>query len=195
MKINCTDLKTLIFIFLFLYPGMNAYSQAEKGRPDSYLFDEVVIKGSTNMNHFQLNYEEENYSEIPAVGENPGRFRISIPAKKIKAESKMMLRDFLEMINARKYPLITITLEKDITDKILADSSLQHELDLTLNGITNRYQVQSRSIAYYSGQRCLSGTFRVNLTSFGIETPGKFFGLVKIEDEVFINFKILFLSK
>jgi len=187
------SLKMLILIFLFFYPGVVVYSQAEKDRLDHYLFDEVVITGSTNMNQFSLNYREKNYSAVPAPGgKNHDRFKISIPARKIKAESKMMLNDFLEMINARKYPVIAITLEEGIADKVLADSSLLHQVGLTINGITNSYHVRSRSVECDPGQWCLSGKFTVNLSNFEIEAPKKFFGLVKVEDEVFINFRILF---
>ncbi|MGV8134264.1 MAG: YceI family protein [Mangrovibacterium sp.] len=187
------NLNVLIFILLFFYPGVVVYSQAEKDRFDHYLFDEVVITGSTNMNQFSLNYKENGYSAIPApVGKNHDRFVISIPAGKIKAESKMMLHDFLEMINARQYPVIAVTLEEGIAEKVLADSILQHQVGLTINGITNRYDVRSLSVECDSGQRYLSGEFRVNLSNFNIDAPRKFFGLVKVEDEVLINFKILF---
>lgn len=187
------SLKTLILLFLFFYPGVVVYSQAEKDRLDNYRIDEVVITGSTNMNQFSLNYGENNYSAIPAPdGKNHDRFMISIQARKIKAESKMMLNDFLKMINARKYPLIAITLEEDIANKVLADSSLLHQVGLTINGITNSYHVRSRSIECDPGQWCLSGSFAVNLSNFKVEAPKKFFGLIKLEDKVFINFKILF---
>ncbi|MEL7587903.1 MAG: YceI family protein [Prolixibacteraceae bacterium] len=187
-------MRKMMFILIVLFQaGLNGYSQAEKGKADRYLFDEVVIEGSTNMNRFHLNYRERHYSAIPetAIAEDD-RFRILIPARDIMAESKLMRQDFLRMINAREYPFIYVALDEDIAARMAETSSLTHRIGLTLNGIARSYTIRSGSAECYPGQWCLTGNLKVKLSDFNIELPKKMFGLVKVNDEVFINFRILF---
>jgi hypothetical protein len=106
----------------------------------------------------------------------------------------MMLNDFLKMINAHDYPAIMIILDDDLAGKAALNSGSLHRVGLTLNGTTNYYQVRLSSQEYFLGQWFISGKLKMKLSSFGIEPPRKFLGMVRLEDEVLINFKILFAS-
>lgn len=147
------------------------------------------------MSQFHLDYRESDFSEIPSgsQGKNEG-FLFSIPAGRIKAESKMMRADFLEMIHVDKYPDIIIILGENIVGELSASSILNHRIGLTLNGVTNTYQVKSVKEEGPSGQWLLSGAVKIRLSNFKIDPPKKFLGLVKVNDEVLINFKILFAA-
>ncbi len=185
-------MKLLVIIFIFLTAGLNGLAQSETVQADNYLFDQILITGKTNLNHFQMYYRDSSFTEIPGPTKN--HLRISIPARKIQAESKMMKNDFLNMINAHDYPAIVIILDSDLTTGSTFNSGSLYRIGLMLNGKTNQYQVRLTSGDRFKDQWFISGRLKMNLSSFGIEPPQKFFGLVKIEDEVFINFKILFAS-
>jgi len=184
------------FVFILLLSAWTcSYGQAERELPDRYLFDQVMITGSTNMNEFHLDYRESDFSGIPScVQGKDDTFRFLIPAGRIKAESKMMRTDFLEMIHADKYPDIVITLGENIVGDLRGSSILNHRIGLTLNGVTNNYQVKSVKEEGPSGQWLLSGAVKIRLSNFKIDPPKKFLGLVKVNDEVLINFKILFAA-
>ena len=183
----------LILLFLFFCMKVQACTPSGENRLDNYLFKRVTITGSTNLNHFQLSYSEDHFSEIPTSARaDPGIFRIDIPVKDIDAESRVMLEDFLRMIHAEKYPEIEISLNENVTNEVLSSSVLDHSIGLTINGITNTYVCHSTSEECYPNQWCLSGKLKVRLSDFEIEPPKKFFGIVKVGNEVFVNFRILF---
>ncbi|MGD9929940.1 MAG: YceI family protein [Mangrovibacterium sp.] len=189
-------LKYLIIILLLGPFGVQGVTPTGEFRPGSYLFDQVIIRGTTNVNQFQLSYRENHFTSLPEtnrfLNEN---LKISIPADEIEAESKVMLDDFLELINASHYPTINISISHQITGELLNRSNLRHNIRVTMNGVTNTYTCSSEIEKTAADQWYLNGKMNVLLTDFGIEPPKKFLGIVKVRDEVFISFKILFSTE
>ena len=183
-------------MLLLLLTGEMVYPSTpeDSEKPDNYMLKEVTITGSTNINHFQLSYSENHFSAIQENGQPQNKFSVNIPARKIGAGSKAMLNDFLKMINAYKYPDIKITLDEDISKEMDATAAADHQIGLTLNGKTNTYICHSTSTEYNQDQWCLVGRLQFKLSDFGIDPPKKIFGIVKVEDAVFINFKIVFTN-
>ncbi|WP_423128369.1 hypothetical protein [Gaoshiqia sp. Z1-71] len=191
-----TRLISLILILLMRIPDLSGAVPSGESRIERYLFDQVIIKGTTNVNQFELSYREENYTPLPDTrGFQDKNLKIAIPARKIKAESKTMLDDFLDLINARQHPTINISMAENITGKLMNETDLKHEIRVTMNGITNTYTCTSEIEKPYQDQWRLNGEMDVLLTDFGIEPPRKFLGIVKVGNEVFISFKILFSTE
>ena len=191
-------MKYLVFVFLMLHRVTDAATPANNNNIPigSYLFEHVVIEGSTNVNRFQLSYSEDAFSLFPSYNIGSSDFlRMAIPVQKINAESSSMHDDFLELINANKYPTIIISLNEKITSDKLDLTVLRHQVSVTMNGVTNTYACFSEIAKEEFVNWHLTGRLGVRLTDFGIEPPRKFFGLVKVDDEVFISFKILFSTE
>ncbi|MGQ8338207.1 YceI family protein [Sunxiuqinia sp. A32] len=189
--------KLRYFTILIIFSPFVTFANIPSGESDlkSYLFDEIIIKGMTNVKAFQLSYSEDQFTKISSetkFGEINKNLMISIPAKNIKAESKLMLADFLKLINAKDYPEIHIKIDPKVTSKFQKRNRLEHGIQLTMNGITNNYTCSSEIENGKQEEKCLLGTLKVKLTDFNIEPPQKFFGIIKVEEEVFISFKILF---
>ncbi len=189
--------KYIVIIFLTIHCSIFALDFSVVGGSfGSYIFDNIVIKGSTNINEFQLVYSEESFSSFDAKDTSvQNKLRVSIPASKFKADSKLMQKDFLELINADEHPLIKISLgDKQFSKELLNDSiQTNHSIKITLNGVTNSYDCISEWNKSYYNEWELAGKLKIRLTDFGINPPEKFFGVIKVKDEVFITFKILFL--
>ena len=172
-----------------------AFSQmaAEKFQYSRYLFDKIQITGKTNVNEFYMQYREDVFCKLPsAVGAENSTLGINIPANKIKAESKMMLNDFLELINADKYPTIDIEIAREEIELSPSEEPGFKNIELTMNGVTRQFRCKTYAEACYANQWCMTGQLEIRLTDFGIEPPNKFLGLVKVKDEIFVNFRILF---
>lgn len=187
--------KYLVFVFLMLHQlCTDAASPAKNAPLDSYLIEQVVISGSTNINSFQLIYNEENYSEISSNTEDilSDLVKLSIPVQKIEAESTSMKKDFLKMVNADKYPIINIALTELITSDFSNSTDTCHQINLTMNGITKSYTCFPSVEKDSFGNVQLSGNLNVKLSEFNIQPPKKIMGLIKVENEVFISFKVLF---
>jgi len=158
-----------------------------------YMFDQVHILGTTNVNEFHMEYRESDFCKVPGDFRNESSvIEIEIPASQIQADSKMMLKDFLELIHADKYPTIEIEIDADeITFDEAGKSDLKNIL-ITMNGITKEFKSRTYSDACFANQWCLTGELKIKLTDFNIQPPTKFLGMVKVRDEIFINFRILF---
>ncbi len=189
--------KYIAIIFLTIHCSLFAFNvSAIGGSFGSYLFDNIVIKGFTNVNEFQLVYSEESFSSFNVNDTSvQSKLRVSIPASKFKADSKLMKKDFLELINADEHPFIKISLgDKQFSRELLNDSiQTNHSIRITLNGVTNIYDCISKLNKSYYNEWELAGKLKIRLTDFGINPPEKFFGVIKVKDEVFITFRILFL--
>ena len=98
------------------------------------------------------------------------------------------------MIDADRYPDIKITLDENISKGTDAPASTGFQVGLTFNGQTNTYICHYTSNACYQYRRCLTGKLQFKLSDFGIDPPKKFLGVVKVEDIVSINFKIVFTT-
>lgn len=182
-------------IFLVIYSPIFAVNVMGGRGFGSYLFDNIVILGSTNINQFQLVYSEQSFSNFDINDTSrASRLTVSIPAIKFKAESKLMYRDFLQLINAKEHPLINISLGEKFSSSLFSDSlKAKHSVKITINGVMNSYNCISELSRSYYNEWQLSGKLKVKLSDFGIDPPVKFFGVVKVKDEVFITFRILFL--
>ena len=191
-------MKYIVFVFLMLHQVTDAATPATPNNIaiGSYLFEQVLIEGSTNLTQFQLSYSEDTFSLLPACNLGSSEFlMMAIPAQKINAESLSMQNDFMELINANIHPTIIISLNEKITSDKLNLAVLRHQISLTMNGVTKTYACFSEIKKKEYDNWHLTGRLGVRLTDFGIEPPRKFFGLVKVDDEVFISFKILFSTE
>jgi polyisoprenoid-binding protein YceI len=190
MQVRLTYLAILLLMMSFQAAGQMA---AVKETFSRYMFDQVHIVGKTNVNDFHMQYRESGFCEVPGdFRKGNSMIEIEIPADQIEADSKLMLKDFLELINADKYPTITIEIDSDeITFDNAGESDLK-TIGISMNGITKQFSSQTFSDACFGNQWCLTGKLKIKLTDFNIQPPNKFLGLVKVRDEIFINFRILF---
>jgi polyisoprenoid-binding protein YceI len=166
---------------------------AEKVQFNRYLFDKIQIRGKTNVNDFYMRYSDDEFCKLPnTLNAENSTLGINIPANKIKADSKMMLNDFLDLINADKYPTIDIEIAREEIESSPTEEPGYKNIELTMNGVTKQYRCKTYSESCYANQWCLTGQLEIRLTDFGIEPPNKFLGLIKVKDEIFVNFRILF---
>lgn len=158
-----------------------------------YRFDDIQITGKTNVNDFHMRYREQEFCKIPdSLKTGNGMLGIDIPAKQVQADSKMMKNDFLNLIHAKKYPTINIEIKHDDIQSSLMTTSSKKDIEIEMNGVTRKFLCQTYAEHCYNDRYCLIGKLKIKLSDFGIDPPHKFFGLVKVQDEIFINFRILF---
>ncbi|MGQ7871087.1 YceI family protein [Sunxiuqinia sp. sy24] len=183
----------LVLFFYLITTAAFAQMAAKKETFSRYMFDQVHIQGKTNMNDFRMEYRDDNFCHVPSdFSKTNSLIEIEIPADQIEADSKIMLHDFLKLIHAKKYP--TIAIEIDSQD-IVFDSEGSYEektIAVSMNGISRQFTCSTYSDACFGNQWCLTGELTIKLTDFDIEPPTKFLGLVKVKDEIFISFRILF---
>jgi hypothetical protein len=160
----------------------------------------INIAGTTNMNRFEFRLEfpmHQVFSVDPSdLKDQYGQdmYKIYLPAKSFKADNQLILRDFLTLIKANLHPDIIIGVGyTQLLDFLMGNSPEMQYVRITLAGVTKVYPVAfladvcSGNLVYVRGHK------NIRLTDFGIQPPEKFLGLVKVENEVLINFGFVFM--
>ena len=183
----------MTILFLVLTKVVAGQMAAAKNTFSRYMFDQVLITGETNVNDFHLEYRENEFCNVLGKLESgSSTIQIEIPADQVEADSQVMLNDFLKLINADQYPNITIGIDRNEIEFFAVPESGEKLISLSMNGISKQFYCSTLSESCFGNQWCLTGQLQIRLTDFNIEPPHKFLGLVKVQNEIFINFRILF---
>ena len=161
-------------------------------------FDDLVIQGATNLNRFFLTYTEkalqpgQNLFINADNTDSSANVRFKIPVKSISGENKAMIMDLRDLFKARDYPNIIVGINKiklhNLVDKPGTGKMI---LDITIAGVTKAVEAEYSTGNEKTGGLSLAGSTKLHLSDFDIIPPNKFFGLIKVKNEVIINFKII----
>lgn len=161
--------------------------QADNSMPGcaNYLY----INGESNVNQFTFRYISAGPADKSrSFAGDTGSVVLSIPIKDFEASNPMMYNDFLELMKEQRYPKIIVSFSKQQLAKSLADRSLPcPDVHITIAGITRVYKIQC-SVVTCSQNLYLKGEETIKLTDFHLKPPSKLLGLVKVNNEINVNF-------
>jgi hypothetical protein len=154
----------------------------------------IEIHGSSNINQFQLiNHNPKIIRHSGGDEMNQGYQRVEIPADQFEGNNNRMRNDFLEMINASEYPFIIMAIEpRSLAECRKIKGMSDFKTIITIAGVSQNYVVPCAIYACENSGYVLKGNLEVKLTDFGIDPPRKFFGIVKVNNEVFIDYVFRF---
>ncbi|MGO3155132.1 MAG: hypothetical protein ACTIJT_06230 [Mesonia sp.] len=143
---------------------------------------EVVVNIKTNVNQFSCESKgltKEHLSKYECYHE------ILIPVIDFDCPKKMMERDLQKLVEAHKYPEIQLFLEP----QPINSASPKTKIAIRIKEILQKYEVDlikttTNGKSFYTGNQVIS------LANYDLEPPTKALGLVKVSDEVKIEFKI-----
>jgi hypothetical protein len=152
---------------------------------ENYLY----ITGESNVNQFSFSYNKVNYlGKYSGIAQDTGNIKISIPIKDFVPSNPMMYSDFLVLMKESEYPIINISFSK----RQLQSSGWDlpgscPDIRITIAGITRTYKIQC-SLADCFNSLYISGEKTIKLSDFQIKPPEKLMGLVKVNNEINVNF-------
>ncbi|SFE98299.1 YceI family protein [Thermophagus xiamenensis] len=152
--------------------------------------DFIKIDGSTNVNQF---YFIQKLDDNPRVvkSKNPSNdvLILKIPAHDFEPSNPMMYKDFLDFIKAKEFPYIDITIFFDnLRLPVGNTTTVVPKIKVGLAGHTQTYEIPGYVNECLDKELHIKGKVKINLKDFGLEPPSKFLGMVKVRQEVFINF-------
>jgi len=155
---------------------------------------EMTITGETNINRFNLYLNlpaRVNPASLVSGKINAGLLTFHIPVSFLDCQNKSLLHDFRKMVNAAEYPVVSIGIDTGKFEEIVSGGGRSPvPLQITLSGITKKLHSHYSIQPVASGQQILTGDVTIRLSDFSMKPPQKMFGLIKLNDEVIINFKI-----
>ncbi|GET29685.1 YceI family protein [Prolixibacter sp. SD074] len=161
----------------------------------------VRIDGSTNVNQFHFYYEQpltENFSfaVLPTDSNRLDSLSFFIPIEHIDASNPAMLDDFKELLKASQYPKIQITISDAELLHIFTSRDVKNiPIDITIAGMTNDYVSPMEVVRSEKNLIVVKGRTRIQLTDYNISPPRRFLGMIRVKDEVFINFDIKLITQ
>jgi hypothetical protein len=170
--------------------------------PGSVCKNYINIVGSTNLNKFEFRmdfpmnqiFSIENSSLI--AEKHTGLYEIPLPVKGFEVNNQILYHDFLTLLKANQHPEIIIGIGyQQLLDFLEGENYSVKTIQITLAGITRVYPVAcvvspcSENLVYISGYK------HIKLTDFNLYPPEKFQGLIKVENDVMINFGFVFLFR
>lgn len=187
---------TIIPLKLFSQDDLLAYV------PGSICRNHINIVGSTNLNQFEFRLDFPLHQIFSVDNsrlssrQNAGLYEIPLPVAGFEASNQFLYQDFLTLLKANQHPEIIVGIGyHQLLDFLEGENYTMKNIQITIAGITKEYPVScivnscSENLVYISGYQ------RIKLTDFNIDPPEKLQGLIKVENDVTINFGFVFLFR
>jgi hypothetical protein len=164
----------------------------------------VKILGKTNVNSFSCDYRKEIPKDTIEVSIRQMGNMIVLENAILEVEvdgfdcgNQMMNKDFQNLLKENAHPKITLRIKSIEPSNGLTASSTNTGyaeigyamVEFEIAGVKNEYKVPLNSFEQVMSQYFL-GQKTINITDFKLTPPRKFMGLVKVEEEISIDFRL-----
>ncbi len=161
----------------------------------------ITIDGSTNLSSFSCGFMETKKFEAIPVSSGWTDLKIyfqdliiQFPVARFDCGMELMTQDFHELVKAERFPILTLQINQiKVSPSSLGFELLDVETEVmvTLAGVTRRYWISGASVINRTEEdMTLKGTCTVKMTDFGVIPPTKFFGTVRANDALLVNFEV-----
>ncbi|UCH15627.1 MAG: hypothetical protein JSV22_06600 [Bacteroidales bacterium] len=158
----------------------------------------IQISGTSNINNFKLTSSlspvnlNDSINKKTINNESPV-IELQIPIKKFRTSNPLIYKDFIKLLNAESYPFIIIGINYQTLNNIFQKSLKKYfQLEITLTGVTQRYKVAYETSRCYDEYIFIQGLKNIKLSDFNLEPPEKLKGLIKVNNNLLINFGFLY---
>jgi hypothetical protein len=169
-------------------PGtLNAYNSSG--------FINVTVLSNINKESLQYDLKQVCLSlgEGPEAGNvrDTSVSRIIVPVKDFKCTNRFVYKDFLTLLKAEQYPYLEIDIlnNPDIENRKFNSVTLK-DVTVTVAGVSKQLDINCTIHNGDNNNQIINGSALVKLTDLNIIPPVKMLGLVKVENEITINFEL-----
>jgi len=202
--------KYLALLFLSILASLNGQAQSEKpgGKGQALLWldakSELIIHVSTNVNGFPCRYVSEDKSDVifmdyEAIDRNYVTIDnavLSFPLADFDCGQQIKNKEFREFLKEAVYPTIEIDLKGlEIYDRSEDGSLGRFVATVEVAAVQRKQDIQIVDISSDDSSSTYSGHVNINVRDYGLEPPVKFLGMVKVKEEVAIDFEFRFVGK
>ncbi len=162
----------------------------------------ISIHGKSNINTFD--FVQSGVFTEPSIkillnqntqGLLTNSVSLPVDVRKFTCSNKKMLSDFLDLLNAEKYPVMNITVykiniktETTSTDKDFYTGNVI--VSITLAGVTSLYSIPFDAVST-SDRFVILGEKILRFSDFKLTPPVKFMGLIKVKNELHVQLKLV----
>jgi len=196
-------MRKLLLILTLCLPELAGFSLADGlksgGTNISSGFIGIIVSSNIDKQFFQYDLKQQCLS---VAKEPDGEYvagisvsRIVIPVEEFKCTNKFVYKDFLALLKSDQYPLLEIDIPNRPGIKYNTDdSAILKGVTITVAGVSNQYDIKCKIDKGDNENQIIDGTARIRLTDLDIVPPVKLFGLVKVKNEITVNFQLCLKS-
>ena len=181
----------LLFIIILL--NVPYLLRADNPPSKELHFDNLTILGKSNVNEFSLVFDNNSKSllqENVITKKTNQKTEFFIPVECFKSVNKCIQNDFYNMIQADKFPYISFSIDNEQIELLTSGNKCD-----SINAIITIAQESKQIWIPVKKNEQINDTFLTGkidllLTDFNLTPLSKFFGLVKVENNVVIDFRI-----
>lgn len=191
----------LYTVVLLLLLGLIGNAQEYGYHGVKIISSSIIIEGKTNINRFEC------YMDRPAVNDsilvkniwsnNQIEFEglhLQYSISDFECGIRAMNDDFQELLKASEEPFLYLDLnsilicpDNDSFEELNVDADVR----ILLAGVERKVKIEGgRVLNHSSAHLTLRGRKGMCMTDFGIDPPTKMFGMVKVTDDIQIEFEI-----
>lgn len=189
--------KNSLFVLMMMFCVINqdiiAFQNSESG---SVTLDsnKLTINGTSNVNDFKCVYEED-------VEEGANRSNADDSTREAhKPEAELVLivdsfdcgkrginRDFRNTLKSDIYPTINVELIEVIRKDDIPTVAI---VNISMVGVTREYGVELGEAYVDNDETLVPGSQNIKMSDFGLDPPSALLGLIKVRDELTIQFSL-----
>lgn len=181
-------MKNSFYIICLLF--LLGFSKLEKTRVIITDKSEIVIKGQSNVNRFQCHYNQDLvHSEITVTHftKNQTTFLnnaiIEIKSEGFDCAHKMITRDLKSVLKSHEYSNIVVV----INEIIETNTGMIAKVIIEIAGVEKKYTFP---VIFDANENNVKGELKIDIKDFKLKAPKKILGLIKLNEEVAINFNL-----
>lgn len=183
-------------VLLFLACCISTVSLAQTGLnkrsieilPDSQL----TITGDTNISKFSCSFNSELLPQNLEVTYSTNSSQIDLKNAVLvlnnngfNCGNRQINNDFHSLLKTEEHPEIKLEIKRIILED---PSKAKADVIISIAGKQNRYTIPVRVVSQPA--TCFEGSLELDIKDFSLEPPKKMFGIIKVKDDIVINFNL-----
>jgi len=178
--------------------GYTCYPQQTKLKLNSQK-SYIGLDGSSTFGNWKSEAKFFNGSlnyidSFKVTSQKKGFAIIKIDVKSIASRNKLRDKATHKALKSKDFPFIIFTSNSGTFYKKISDKKNQLIVTgiLTIAGVNKTIKTMTNVTELSYNELEFKGHYKLKMTDFGIKPPSVFFGLIKVKDEININYSLVF---
>ena len=192
----------LLIAAFFLMAGTTAHSTFIKKRYHIQEGSKLYLKGTSNVNKFTCDCQDQYTQQVLEVERNGGyaRFRnvaLQLKSRNFDCHNRKIDNDIQKALQADQYPHIKIALTDTWQNAKCLEGGckdwfdVQAKVNITITKVTKEQSIAARARMIGPNRFELRGDHALQMSAFGIAPPEAMFGMIKVNDWITFHFDLI----
>ena len=192
----------LLVAGIFLTASTLDHTLAVKKRYHIQEGSKLFLKGTSNVNKFTCDCQDQHTQQVLEVERNGGyaRFRnvaLHLKSKNFDCHNRKIDNDIQKALQADQYPHIKITLVDTWQSAKCLEGGckdwfdVQAKVHVTITKVTKEQSIAAQARMLGPNRFELRGEQALQMSAFGIDPPEAMFGMIKVNDWITFHFDLI----